>query len=290
MVDTEIRLSVHLLRGKSCDTIQDDLLKVKELSHKLELSTKRRSILQWQNAMKERQLNGLLPAQFAEVGGLETIPEHHRSKDNVTRKTIQISAPGNSSNACPDELQELQSRTDSDETGERASSENKLSENDSAVNSVVKLTPPQRSNHSGDVQNSSSADVSSSSKKQTICTDKQEPDEKERYRRISEALSNIRKDLVLMRLEDHRIARKLLNIREELNRQKATEICNEHAAMLDDFSWQIEEEEELNEKLKVSDLSSALVRRSDSLLWSSSPLRHLGLSKRSMDFRRFSVI
>ena len=53
-----------------------------------------------------------------------------------------------------------------------------------------------------------------------------------------------------MRLEDHRIARKLLNIREELNRQKATEICNEHAAMLDDFSWQIEEEEELNEKLK----------------------------------------
>ena len=104
---------------------------------------------------------------------METIPEHYRSKDNVARKDIQISAPGNSSNACPDELQELQSRTDCDETGEKASSENKLSENDSAVNSVVKLTPPQRSNHSGDEQNSSSADVSSSSKKQTICTDKQ---------------------------------------------------------------------------------------------------------------------
>ena len=55
---------------------------------------------------------------------------------------------------------------------------------------------------------------------------------------------------MLMRMEDHALARKLLNIREKMNRQKAALLCEEHAEMLDHFTWEIEEEKELDEKHK----------------------------------------
>uniref|UniRef100_H2Z8Y1 Uncharacterized protein n=1 Tax=Ciona savignyi TaxID=51511 RepID=H2Z8Y1_CIOSA len=112
----------------------------------------------------------------------------------------------------------------------------------------------------------------------------------ERCRNITDSLCKIRRDLMLMRMEDHTISRKLLDIRENMKRIRVNQMCEEHAAMLEDFSWQIDEEEDLDLKFKVSDLSSALVRKPDSLLWGSSPLRHIGISKRSMEFRRFSVI
>jgi len=53
-----------------------------------------------------------------------------------------------------------------------------------------------------------------------------------------------------MRLEDRTLARKLLNIRQNMNRTKAALTCQEHAEMLDNFTWEIEEEKELDEKHK----------------------------------------
>ena len=38
----------------------DDLSKVKLLSHKLHLSTKRKSVLQWKSVVEEKKRNGLL--------------------------------------------------------------------------------------------------------------------------------------------------------------------------------------------------------------------------------------
>ena len=53
-----------------------------------------------------------------------------------------------------------------------------------------------------------------------------------------------------MRMEDHSLSRKLLNIRESLNRERAALSCDEHAKMLDIITWEIEAEKELNEMHK----------------------------------------
>ena len=61
---------------------------------------------------------------------------------------------------------------------------------------------------------------------------------------------------MLMRLEDRTLARKLLNIRQNMNRTRAALTCEAHAQMLDDFTWEIEEEKELDKKHKSKPLLS----------------------------------
>ena len=48
-----------------------------------------------------------------------------------------------------------------------------------------------------------------------------------------------------MRFEDNELARKLLLIRKKINLVKAQKSCDEHASMIDDVEWEIEEEGEL---------------------------------------------
>lgn len=63
-----------------------------------------------------------------------------------------------------------------------------------------------------------------------------------------------------MKMEDHALARKLLNIREDMNRERAALICAEHAQLLDCVSWEIEEEKELDEKHKCKKFIKCLTK------------------------------
>lgn len=53
-----------------------------------------------------------------------------------------------------------------------------------------------------------------------------------------------------MRIEDNKLARKLLNIRSEMNVVRAQWSCQEHADMLDYVAIELEEEEELTGLIK----------------------------------------
>jgi len=55
---------------------------------------------------------------------------------------------------------------------------------------------------------------------------------------------------MLMHLEDHTIARRLLDIRQDIVTERAKLSCNEYAEMLDDFSYELEEAKFLEKKLK----------------------------------------
>jgi len=55
---------------------------------------------------------------------------------------------------------------------------------------------------------------------------------------------------MLMHLEDHTIARRLLDIRQDIVTERAKLSCNEYAEMLDDFSYELEETKFLEKKLK----------------------------------------
>ena len=53
-----------------------------------------------------------------------------------------------------------------------------------------------------------------------------------------------------MRIEDNKLARKLLDIRSEMNLMRAHLCCQEHAIMLDDVTYELLEEEELTALIK----------------------------------------
>nr|XP_002123421.1 protein FAM167A [Ciona intestinalis] len=255
MLETENRISSYTKSsGCSSDIGCDDLAKVKALSKKLKLSTRRRSVLQWQT----------------------TIGEKHCLRNSVTEDTLEAIVE--------------QTSPVHDVTEPNFVTSSSILENDDVTN-MVKLCQPNTQDVS--VNETSTTDCIEQETTKDIKLTKPEQHEKlpERCRNITDSLISIRRELMLMRMEDHTISRKLLDIREEMKRMRVNQMCDEHAAMLDDFSWEIDEEEHLDLKLKaVSDLSSALVRKPDSLLWSSSPLRHIGITKKSMEFRRFSVI
>uniref|UniRef100_H2ZHL8 Uncharacterized protein n=1 Tax=Ciona savignyi TaxID=51511 RepID=H2ZHL8_CIOSA len=96
----------------------------------------------------------------------------------------------------------------------------------------------------------------------------------------------LRRDLVIMRIEDNKLARKLLDVRSELTQVRAQKSCEEHADMLDDVAIELEEEEELTGLIKACDLSD---RKPASLLSSFSPLRNIGVSRMNLNRRRFSI-
>lgn len=55
---------------------------------------------------------------------------------------------------------------------------------------------------------------------------------------------------MIMRIEDNRLARKLLDVRSDLNLVRAQQSCQEHAEMLDDVTYELEEEEEITGLIK----------------------------------------
>ena len=48
-----------------------------------------------------------------------------------------------------------------------------------------------------------------------------------------------------MRMQDNELARCLLDVRQKINLYKAQQSCDEHADMLVDVAWELEEEEEM---------------------------------------------
>jgi len=55
---------------------------------------------------------------------------------------------------------------------------------------------------------------------------------------------------IVMRIEDNKLARKLLDVRSELTVVRAQQSCLEHAEMLDDVAYELEEEEEVTGLIK----------------------------------------
>ena len=64
---------------------------------------------------------------------------------------------------------------------------------------------------------------------------------------------------ILMNLEDHALARKLLDIRADINRERAALTCAEHAQLLDFVSWEIEEEKQFNKMHKGNLLKNLIL-------------------------------
>jgi hypothetical protein len=81
-----------------------------------------------------------------------------------------------------------------------------------------------------------------------------------------------------MRFQDQDLARQLLSIRHDIHELKLKRSCDEHRDMLDDVQMDFEEVRELSE---ICDLPM------DTL--SDNPLRHLGVTRRNISARRFSM-
>ncbi|KAM9433521.1 protein FAM167A [Salvelinus alpinus] len=98
---------------------------------------------------------------------------------------------------------------------------------------------------------------------------------------INDALEFLRKELREMRFQDNRLARQLIRLRVEIHRLKVEQVCHRHKEMLDDATY------ELKECGEESDLLCDIPMKAAFAL--STPLKHLGLTKMNINFRRFSL-
>lgn len=55
-----------------------------------------------------------------------------------------------------------------------------------------------------------------------------------------------------MRIQDNAIARSLLERRQEVLQAKAVTTCDQHATMIDDYSWELEKEDDIAEQLRCT--------------------------------------
>lgn len=53
-----------------------------------------------------------------------------------------------------------------------------------------------------------------------------------------------------MRIRDNALARTLLEKRQEFLEVKAVKTCEQHASMIDDYSWQLEHEDDIADLLR----------------------------------------
>ncbi|XP_030630875.1 protein FAM167A [Chanos chanos] len=98
---------------------------------------------------------------------------------------------------------------------------------------------------------------------------------------IDEALVWLKKELTDMRLQDQRLAHQLLHLRNDINKLKIEQTCNQHRKMLNDATVELEERDELSDLLCDFPVSSGF-----SL---SSPLKLIGVTKMNINSRRFSL-
>ncbi|XP_034018577.1 protein FAM167A [Thalassophryne amazonica] len=98
---------------------------------------------------------------------------------------------------------------------------------------------------------------------------------------IDEALSSLRRELADMRLQDQRLARQLIRLRNDINKLKIEQACNLHRRMLNDATFGLEERDELSELLFECPVTPGLGL--------SAPLRLIGVTKMNINSRRFSL-
>ncbi|XP_066538175.1 protein FAM167B [Hoplias malabaricus] len=98
---------------------------------------------------------------------------------------------------------------------------------------------------------------------------------------VDEALQWLRSELREMQVQDNRLARQLIRLREEIHQLKVEQTCHRHKEMLDDATLELEECEEESDLLCDIPLKAAFTL--------STPLKHLGLTKMNLNSRRFSL-
>jgi len=208
-----------------------DLHKVKEVSAKLKLQTRRPSLLQWKAIIESRKADG----------SLFGLNRHECNNDQGTLNndvTTTAAACTMTSSALNDSHHLLH-----------------------AVKEEVVVD-------STDDQADEFQDVS------------------DRYREVTRKLQIIKSDLVLMRIKDNELAGKLLTIRRDINVIKAQNSCAKVANMLDDVTWEMEEEGELTGLYKACDLSDG---KPTTLLSTFTDLRQIGVHRMNLNRRRFSI-
>lgn len=297
-----------------------DLRRLKELSKRLRLSPKRESVIQWKNDLKELQSEGIYPIPIKPNEKFSPLKENLSPTTAVKKLDFAEECDTNLQENKTDlkKCERLEQITDEVETEAVLSTiDNLKRKNKSGVKTAQKHNYParnasshtgynkkgdgvlRRSNASSYFRQRSSEDCQSKIKQyalrletdaETEGTEEGRPTTGERFRRIGLALERLRTDLLDMRIQDNNIARQLLEKRHELVEARAQKTCDEYATMLDDFTWELELEDELSEQLRSFDLPSTFLRGPDSLLGGCSPLRLIGINRMTMDSKRFSVI
>nr|XP_039254917.1 uncharacterized protein LOC120331825 [Styela clava] len=288
-----------------------DLRRLKELSERLQLSPKRESVIQWQNDLRELQSEGIypIPLKLKKEANSSVEPNSapiitNKSEQNKQRKDDSSSTTKSKSfdsatdtNCVISTIENLkrQSKPGIQLTQVQTDRTASLNVNNCKIDDT-KIRKPYASKY---FRQRSIEDSQKKIKQYALRLDaKSEIDiqnkENEttgaRYKRMGMALERLRTDLLDMRIQDNNLARQLLDGRHDLVQLRAQKTCDEHATMLDDFTWELELEEELTEQLRSSDLPSAFLRGPNSLLGGTSPLRLIGITRLSMDSKRFSVI
>nr|CAB3262835.1 uncharacterized protein LOC100183949 [Phallusia mammillata] len=265
-----------------------DFDKLKELSEKLQLTTRRPSVVQWKQIIEYRKSRGqyVTAPKQKQNSGPAARPEicKHLDQRQETEQ-IKSSSEKPSKEMTSSDLHRTLFE-DNQDTPTKMTSQGPMSTtptptrrfrrigrcipelNEDITNNddqQVTLIPKDASSQGGDVTNN---------------------DTSARYRKVSQMLEQLRTDLMIMRIEDNKLARKLLDVRSDLNLVRAQQSCQEHAEMIDDVTYEMEEEEEITGLIKACDLPD---HRPGSLLSAFSPLRHIGLSRMNLNRRRFSI-
>ena len=81
-----------------------------------------------------------------------------------------------------------------------------------------------------------------------------------------------------MRTQDQALARKFLELKQEIAQLKLRKSCEEHQDMLDDVQSELEENNEMSD---ILDLPMSTL--------GDTPLKHLGITRMNMFTRRFST-
>ncbi|XP_051724404.1 protein FAM167A [Ctenopharyngodon idella] len=97
---------------------------------------------------------------------------------------------------------------------------------------------------------------------------------------IDRALEWLRKELAEMRLQDQQLARQLMHLRSDINKQRIVQTCNQHRKMLNDATFELEERDDMSDLCDVP-MSPGLGL--------SSTLKVIGVTKMNINSRRFSL-
>jgi len=219
----------------------EDLQKVKEISQMLKLSTRRPSVIQWKQSLRDKSsINGNM---FASV---------------LKSRKFQLES-----------------------VNEQGSTTNKKSDNEKGKTTLEENI---RKNKSIPNQQKSLLKLTSNHK---IMTAEDIEEEKFTMQEISFNLQDLQNKLMQMRVQDNSLAHQLLEVRRKMNLMKMEE---EHACMIDDVTWELEEEEEetnaMTRLYKACDLSE---KPPAFLLTQFTPLKNMGVSKMNLNDRRFSI-
>nr|XP_002129856.1 uncharacterized protein LOC100183949 [Ciona intestinalis] len=289
--------------------VQTDLHQLKELSNKLNLATRRPSVVQWKQVIEYRKARGQYvsssPPQYLDnmmtqrlkqestatvqsTSTYEAVLDNTDPKVHVTAGDFHRQLFAENINTPTKMTSDMDGITPTPTRRVRRYGRTAIPECDEAVSLADKAADVANNNTPGRPEKMAVLPETSNVPLLVENPTKNEntEDVSARYRRVGQMFEKLRRDLVIMRIEDNKLARKLLDVRSEMNLVRAQKSCAEHADMLDDVTIELEEEEELTGLIKACDLSQG---KPTSLLSAFSPLRNIGVSRMNLNRRRFSI-